>query len=195
VTTLGGTVPTEAELQELIDKQAIYEVLCRYCRGVDRLDKELVLSCFHPDTPDTHLGLGGKLYTGTIEEYLDGEFPKFRDTIAGVMHYIMNFLCEVEGDQAVAETYQLSTTWGKDPTDPRVNMQNSNRYIDRFERRNGEWRIAERQLLRNYTYIETRPSEFPDVINGWPKSARDRTDPAYRTVRDFAVKPEGRNQA
>jgi hypothetical protein len=181
-------MPTEAQLQELLDKQAIYELLCRYCRGVDRLDKELVLSCFHPDTPDTHLGLAGKLYTGTIEEYLDAEFPKFRDTIEGVMHYIMNFLCEVDGDHALAETYQLSTTWGKDPSDPRVNMQNSNRYIDRFERRNGEWRIAERQLMRNYTYIETRAGEFPDQINGWPKYARDRSDPAYRSVKDHTAK-------
>ena len=53
----------------------------------------------------------------------------------------------------------------------------------------GEWRIAERQILRYYTHIKTRPGEFPDVINGWPKSARDRTDPAYPTVRDY-VKSE-----
>jgi hypothetical protein len=169
----------DAQIQQLLDKQAIYEVLCRYCRGIDRLDKDLVLSCFVDDAPDTHLGLGGKVYEGTIEEYLEGEFETWRLVIAGVMHYIMNFSCEVEGDFAIAETYQMSTTWGVDPTDPRTNMQNSNRYIDRFERHDGEWKIAERKLMRNYTYVETRPAEFADRVNGWLPSARDRTDPVY----------------
>lgn len=31
----------------LLDKQAITEVVLRYCRGVDRLDMALVRSCYH----------------------------------------------------------------------------------------------------------------------------------------------------
>ena len=38
----------ERRLQLLLDKQDIYELMCRYCRGVDRMDKELTLSCFWP---------------------------------------------------------------------------------------------------------------------------------------------------
>jgi hypothetical protein len=36
-----------AVLQSLADKQAIYEVLLRYCRGIDRIDMDLVRSAFH----------------------------------------------------------------------------------------------------------------------------------------------------
>jgi hypothetical protein len=38
--------------------------------------------------------------------------------------------------------------------------------------------------MRNYTSVEMRPAEFPDAINEWPKYARDRTDPAYRSVHE-----------
>ncbi|MER2157629.1 nuclear transport factor 2 family protein, partial [Rhodococcus sp. (in: high G+C Gram-positive bacteria)] len=36
-------------LQDLIDKQAIREVVLTYCRGIDRLDFDLVRSAYHPD--------------------------------------------------------------------------------------------------------------------------------------------------
>src|SRR4051812_19826041 len=39
----------ESELRVLLDKQALYELLIRYARGVDRNDKAMVLACFHPD--------------------------------------------------------------------------------------------------------------------------------------------------
>lgn len=41
-----------SKLQELLDKQAITEVLHQYCRGADRCDEELMMSCYHPDATD-----------------------------------------------------------------------------------------------------------------------------------------------
>ncbi|SDZ41729.1 hypothetical protein SAMN05216215_10714 [Saccharopolyspora shandongensis] len=37
----------------------IYEVQCRYCRGIDRLDLELVRSCYHPGAVDHHVSFDG----------------------------------------------------------------------------------------------------------------------------------------
>ncbi|MBT5754390.1 MAG: SnoaL-like domain-containing protein [Acidimicrobiaceae bacterium] len=45
---------TEARLRALIDKDEIRDVLMRYGRGVDRLDEELLRSCYHPDSHDDH---------------------------------------------------------------------------------------------------------------------------------------------
>ena len=39
----------ESELRVLLDKQALYELVMRYARAVDRNDKEMLLACFHPD--------------------------------------------------------------------------------------------------------------------------------------------------
>ena len=46
----------DREVQELLDKQAIHEVMIRYCRGLDRMDAELVGSAYHPDAHDDHGG-------------------------------------------------------------------------------------------------------------------------------------------
>ena len=50
-------------LNEVADREAIRECLYRYCRGVDRLDAEMVRSAYWPDVVDTHLG-----FTGNLEE-------------------------------------------------------------------------------------------------------------------------------
>ena len=39
---------TNAAVEELLAKQAIREVIYRYCRGLDRMDRALALSCWHP---------------------------------------------------------------------------------------------------------------------------------------------------
>ncbi|MDB3856191.1 nuclear transport factor 2 family protein [Halieaceae bacterium] len=36
-----------SELQQLLDKQALYEIACSYCRGVDRMDFKLIDSIYH----------------------------------------------------------------------------------------------------------------------------------------------------
>ena len=172
-------MPTEEQLQELLDKQNIYELMCRFCRGVDRLDKELTLSCFWAGAIDIHVAKKG-MYTGTVEDFLAAEWDSWRE-FTGFQHYLCNHLSEVKGDEALAETYQFSFFWAKPGADPGLNLMNSNRYIDRFERRNGEWRIIHRELYRNFS-CTIKPTGFPSVENGWPMSLRDRNDPAFRTL-------------
>lgn len=173
--------PTAAQLQELLDKQAIYELLCRYCRGRDRLDLELILSCFHPDATGLWVGLTG-LYDLPVDEYLAAEFDTWKK-LAGTQHLITNFLCEVDGDVAQAETYQYSSAWGFPEGDQVHNITTSNRFIDRFERREGEWKIVRREFYRNFLRNDGDDFEFPSEANGWPKSSHDRSDPAYRALR------------
>jgi hypothetical protein len=45
---------SEADVQELIDRQRIWECLLRYTRGMDRLDRDLVLSAYHPNAMEDH---------------------------------------------------------------------------------------------------------------------------------------------
>ena len=44
----------DPEIQALLDKQAIREVVLRYCRGIDRLDREMVRDCYWPEAIDEH---------------------------------------------------------------------------------------------------------------------------------------------
>ncbi len=51
---MSRTASRDPALQELLDKQAIHEVLLRYCRGVDRRDEEVLRSVYHADAIHEH---------------------------------------------------------------------------------------------------------------------------------------------
>ena len=56
----------DAELQAVVDKNAIQDVLVRYCRGVDRLDAELMKSAYWPDATDDH-----GVFSGNAMDFVD----------------------------------------------------------------------------------------------------------------------------
>jgi hypothetical protein len=96
-------------------------------------------------------------------------------------HCLCNHLSEVDGNRALAETYQFSFYWKTPGDDPKLNSQNSGRYIDRYERRNGEWRVIHREFIRNFSF-PIAPRGFGSIENGWPLSSQSRSDPAYRSL-------------
>jgi hypothetical protein len=173
----------DRRLEQLLDKQDICELLCRYCRARDRLDLPLMLECFHPEATGLLVGFKG-VSDGPVADFHHREIEVFR-SFAGCQHYITNFLCEVEGDEALSETYQFSFGWGMPTPEGPVNLSLSNRYIDRFERRDGQWKIIRREFYRNFARKDHDAYEFPSDANGWPRSSHDRSDPAYQTLKDM----------
>ena len=161
-----------AELQALLDKQAIYEVLARYCRGVDRGDHELVLSAFHPDAVSDH----GKPVTP--EQRASGATAAAWD---GMMHLLTNVLIELDGDQAYVECYFLSAAIV--PGDgQRATRIRSGRYLDRFERRKGEWRIAHRVLVDEWSRLDPIQDLTPERAR---LGRRDKDDLVYHIKTGF----------
>ena len=122
-------------LRRLVDRQDILDCLTRYCRGVDRLDKQLLLSAYHPDARDDH-----GVFVGNPEAFWDWVHGVHSAGQKLTMHTILNHTCEIEGDVAHSETYCIFYGQNVDDSFDIV----GNRYIDRLERRDGEWRIADR---------------------------------------------------
>ena len=89
-------------VQALIDRQEILDCELRYCSGVDRFDREMLLSAYHPGAIDDH-----GAFVGTAEEFVDWAFAYHRKYQHGHKHYILNHRCEFDGDTAHAETYWL----------------------------------------------------------------------------------------
>src|SRR5438477_5687004 len=91
------------EYDKLVSQFAIRDVLCRYCRGVDRRDWSLVRGAFHPDAYDDH-----GVYRGNVDGFID--FLAERHAFVTMsMHHIGNVLVEFSGpDRAMAETYCLA---------------------------------------------------------------------------------------
>ncbi|MFI5911008.1 nuclear transport factor 2 family protein [Dactylosporangium sp. NPDC051541] len=160
------------------DKEAIRELVYRYCRGIDRLDMDLVRDCYHPGGVDHHTG-----FDGPIEEYVAWVEPKLRG-FDGTMHLVGNQLVEVVGERALAETYGMAVHWGPPADDPQLNFTSGFRFVDVLERRDGEWRILERFASREWTRADRFvPREAPG-----PEGSRDREDHIYR-LRDRLISP------
>lgn len=173
------TPDTEKLVRELADRQEILDCIHRYCHGMDRLDRELVLSAYHLDAYDDH----GTI-CAPVEEFVDFTMQRHRQGMTVSHHHlVMNHRAEIDGDVAHATTYFIySATLPKtDPDKPHTVSLNGGRYIDRFERRDGRWAIADRVCIVEWT-AATTPMALPATA-GLPTTghaARDKTDLQYR---------------
>ena len=140
----------EQALQRLLDKQDIYETLCRYARGVDRGDWDLVRSTYHEDAYDSH---------GDYQGDINGLIAWLEKLFHGVdnsMHFLGNCLIEFSSDHsALVETYFISRRL-RAPRDEELKFAQARdaisrdywgRYVDLFERRAGQWRVAHRTVV------------------------------------------------
>ena len=91
---------TDDALQALLDKDAIREAVLRYCRGVDRLEPDMIRSAYHPDGYDEH----GELHGGR-DEFIEALVPLLRDNYVSTSHNIANQLIELNDDQTLSESY------------------------------------------------------------------------------------------
>jgi hypothetical protein len=135
-------------LDELLAKQEIAEVVARYCRAADRMDWELMRSCYHPDATDDHGS-----YRGSVDEFLGWAWDvRGRHTMT--MHFIGNQLIELRGERAACETYGIAFHRGA-PDKPHFNLVNGFRFLDRFERRGGgPWKIAARVVVTEWSRLD-----------------------------------------
>ncbi len=164
----------DARLQALLDEAEIKKVHIRYCRGIDRMDLDLVRSCYHPDAVDRH-----GAYEGDVDGFIkwaEALLPEFDSTT----HFTGNQYVKVEGDVAFAEHYAQAfhRTKAKDghlASDWVVNI----RYVDRMEKRNGEWRIADRVVVYDTDIIHPVAAGTPSLTT-WNFGRRDRDDFSYK---------------
>ena len=164
----------ESMVRELWDKQKIREAVTRYCRGVDRMDRDLFLSAYHPDAIDDH-----GFFVGGPEDFWAWVSHYHGNAQVTHQHVITNHHCELDGDVAHAETYYLFA--GMDAKDMSLTL-GGGRYIDRLERRDGEWRIAARKCVSEWGGVPTPSKVSPEFMAMLRESgvvARDKSDSSY----------------
>ena len=128
-----------AELQRLRDREAIGDVMRRYVRGLDRHDVELESSAFWPDAQVNY-----GFYSGERDDFVAWGNETHSANLDGHEHHLTTQTIEIDGDQAHVESYVIFLLRGKGDGSTFVGGA---RYIDRMERRGGEWRIAVREFL------------------------------------------------
>jgi len=170
-------VPDPEELERLVAEGEIRRVVARYCRGIDRMDLELVRACYHDDAHDEHGS-----FSGTVDEYIEWVAPLLAKYDA-TMHFLGNQLVEFDGpDVAWVETYGISIHRG--PADAaHLNLSTGFRFVDRFERRRGEWRIARRVAVADWS-LRHRPDDWWAIPEHHRRGRRDRSDAVYAERED-----------
>jgi hypothetical protein len=129
--------------EQLADIHAIENVAKRYSRGVDRLDAECMKSAYWPDAVDDH-----GVFVGNAWEFVDHcmvSHLRWRST----MHCVYNHYVElIDADNARGESYNVTHLFRADAD---VMDTWFGRYLDRYEKREGEWRIAHRVCVHEGT--------------------------------------------
>ncbi|MDX5985105.1 nuclear transport factor 2 family protein [Sphingomonas echinoides] len=166
----------DAEIERLLDKQAIYEVLCAYCRGVDRCDVELVRSVYHEDSYDDH-----GYWKGRGVDFAAFVVNRLSLANSATTHSITNILIDIDDRGIARSEAQVMATLVRRDTDPVIADVMGGRYIDRLSKRDGVWGIDERTVVLDWTKVETWPSsEAPVPLKGFTWGKReDRRDPIY----------------
>ncbi len=165
---------TPADIDRLVARAAIEEVVHRYCRGVDRLDRELVVSCYWPEATDSHGS-----FEGSRDEYVAWLFDRVLPRYEWSFHFVGNVLVEIGdgGSLARCETYGISRH--RRLTDrPQDSLTTGFRYVDDFQRRRGEWRIARRVAVLEWSRVED-PAGWWEAPPTHMRGRRDRSDPVY----------------
>ena len=165
-------------LDQLRSRAEIAEVIMRYCRAFDRCDETLLRGCFHPDSTHEH-----GAFKGSSADFCAHGLELVRDLVL-THHQLGQISIEIDGETAYVESYFTSYhRFGASPPaggQPHEDRILGGRYIDRFERRDGVWRIARRRGVSDWIRYEPASDrgffDRPEEERG----RRDRNDPVYR---------------
>lgn len=168
---------SQAEVDQFKDRHAIYDCLIRHARGLDRRDPGLMMSAYHADATEDH-----GVFSGSAAGFVEFIFA-FYDSIGAwqTTHRVNQSLVEfTAGDSAFVETYALDFL-DTDTDVGRVARTVGGRYLDRFERRDGQWRIARRSYVMDWNRNEPSAVDMDGMYFGdLARGRRDSEDPSYR---------------
>lgn len=170
----------QRDVQYLKDRQQILDCIVRESRARDRQDIEMMESCWWEDGIDEH---GPTLIK--VPDYAArtnaGHAAHFHLT----SHNITNHLCEIEGDTAHCESYVVGGLFWLDSKTTTIAM---GRYLDRLEKRNGEWRMLTRRCTIEMTADADASWVHSKFVKGFLKGLWSKEDPSYE--RPFIAKPK-----
>lgn len=198
-------------IQSTVDRVEIQNVLGRYCRGIDRLDRDLLRTVYHPDANDDH-----GVFNGNAYDFIDMVLPLLKDITSGGSHMLFQSQIDVEGDRAAAETYFMAyqrMRGGRSKIEDYFGPTYSaaaekagtitedheyiagGRYIDQLTRRNGEWRIQSRLVMNEWGQCGPMSNVTDEgmIQHNFRQGSTDRSDPVYgafKWLRETAISEE-----
>lgn len=155
-------------LQQLIDKDAIRELVLLYSRAIDRQDVALLRDLYTADATDSH----GDTFDGPADAYCDF-IEKSMPYMPYSGHHVCNHMISVDGDEASGEVYALAYHLipGRNGAGDEEDFM-AVRYIDNYRREaDGKWRFSKRVVT--YDFQLRRP------FAGGGTLGQGAADPSY----------------
>lgn len=160
-------------LDELSAHIEIRQVLAAYARGVDRLDVDLLKSCYHDDATDQHT-----MFNGSGHAFADFIVDLCTKMDGTSQHHITNVHIGLHGNEANVESYYIAFHQFRDEQGVDRLLTAGGRYLDRFECRDGAWKIAKRICTMDCS-SEPFPNEPSAFSREFPKVGPKGVDPMY----------------
>lgn len=160
------------ELEALTANLAIRDLAALYMRGLDRLDRDLLRAQFWDDA---FLSYG--IYEGGPDGFADFCIEALKEHDRN-HHMLGQHLIEISGDEAFGEVYYQAYHKLMGEAGEKRDLFISGRYIDRFEKRGGVWKMAYRSELVDWVRDDPCTDDF---LGGTPMivGSRKPSDPLY----------------
>ncbi len=159
-------------VSQVADRQAIAELIYRYCRSVDRLDVPLGHSIWHEDGVADY---GPGFYQGPGKGVIDLICGQHLHTL-GHSHQVTNILFHLDGDKAGTESYCTATLRIRQ-SGKLLLMTVWTRYVDRWSRRDGRWGLDERIAVQDFDEVREATAIAEHDVG-----RRDSSDPSYKAL-------------
>ncbi|WP_085032629.1 nuclear transport factor 2 family protein [Ensifer aridi] len=166
----------QTSITQLFDREAIRDCLYRYCRGIDRADEAALRSCYWPDARDNHGS-----YSGSAGGFIQFALSHFKTQPRNI-HQLANIMIEFLGPaEAAVESYFTALQRGPHASGEIKQVLLCGRYCDLFQKREGEWRIAERTVVYDWIEEQRPPTSSETERFGLrqPIGAPYPNDPVY----------------
>ena len=155
---------SNAQLAELLDRDAVRRCVERLARGEDRRNGALIRTCWWPEARFDY-----GVHNGDFETYYAWVIPG-ADAIKDTQHLLGQTLVELDGTTARAETHVFSyhrVDAGEGDHDTLI----GGRYLDTMEKRGQEWRIIDRVMLYDWEQDWGKAADWSKGVMGYPFTA------------------------
>jgi hypothetical protein len=155
------------------DRFAIIDLAALYMRGLDRLDEALLTAQFWPDARCEY-----GIFSGAPADFAVFCMAALKDH-ARNHHMLGQHLIDFAGaDEAFGEVYYQAYHRTTDDAGAKRDLIIAGRYVDRYERRSGVWRIAYRSELVDWLRDDPASDAMLDAAP-FIIGARKPADPLY----------------
>lgn len=184
--------PDSYRPETLAARAEIQDRIALYMHAADRRQWGLMEHVFHDDATWNMSSIGG----ATWRETLAFSAKLFADHLLATHHKIGNLLIRIDGEVAHTELY--ATAYHRVRADAPLggifggvgyeyDLIGGLRYVDRFERRAGEWRIADRRGVSDWRHIQPAADGILSQVKPQFRGSRDLNDPSSIVVEHLAA--------